>query len=71
MIQRSFPDIDAGLDDEGHAGLERPVSLADIVHVHADPVAGAVGVPGSILIPGSVGNEAKIQQGLLHDLDGG
>ena len=46
---RSVREVEAGLDGEHHAGLERPrarrrVVGADVVHVHAEPVAGAVHV---------------------------
>ena len=43
-------DVEAGLDGEHHAGLERARGVAaalveaDVVHVHAEPVAGAVHV---------------------------
>src|SRR2546428_13866727 len=61
-------DVEPGLDGEDHAGLERargalhPV-VADVVHVHAEPVAGAVQVELAIVVHGQrVGDAARQQR---------
>src|SRR2546423_2986614 len=60
-------DVEPGLDGEDHAGLEgargavHPV-VADVVHVHAEPVAGAVHVELAIVMHGERVSDAARQQ---------
>ena len=49
-LERALPDVDARLDHERHARLERTRAFADVVHVDADVVRRAVRVPHPILV---------------------
>src|SRR5712664_989902 len=58
-------DVETGLDGEDHAGLEGArgavhAVIADVVHVHAEPVAGAVHVELAVMVHGQrVGDVAR------------
>ena len=59
-LSLSLRDVDARLDREHHARLERArlaaeVVVADVVHVHAEPVAGLV-------------HEERLVRLVLHEL---
>ena len=67
-------DVQAGLDGEDHAGLERArgaveAIVADVVHVHAEPVSGAVHVELTVVVHGqrvghATGQELQIDEPL-------
>ena len=69
-VERALADVDARLDDEGHAGLQRPRTFPDVVHVDADVVVRPVRVPHAVLVAAGVGNQAELQQAGLDDLHG-
>ena len=67
LVECFLTDVEPRLDDERHTGFERPLVVADVVDIHADPVADAVRVPRPELRTGRIGDETELEQALFDD----